>query len=612
MAYLEVIRGPQRGQRFPLLAGRSTIGRDESCEIPLLDETASRQHVRIELDGEARLEDLGSANGTLLNGQRIPAASSAVLGDGDQIHLGQTVLRFSSAAQRDTVILGDERNLSEVIRIDPVTRPGQQRPGEAESHYFNRLQSLCRVVDEVAGRAGVEELLQAAATALAREMPFERGAIEILGGRTIAFDGAGGLLGRQFKLSRGLTASVRKASQATLFSSDQDPELADRRSIVSAGTTSAICVPLVFRDELIGLIYLDRTGQTPFEPNDLRLVRDLAGQISPALGREVSLGATQLPDALIAVDACGLRLLETIDKAAPTSASVLLLGETGVGKELYARRLHQLSDRASGPFVPLNMAALPETLVESELFGHEAGAFTGADRSSPGKFRLAHGGTLFLDEIGELAAEIQAKLLRALESQTFYPVGASEPVTVDVRIVAATNLDLSQSVADGRFRQDLYYRLAVVEIPIPALRERPADIPALTSHFFSTMARRLGRAQPRWDRSFDDALARHAWPGNVRELRNLIERVLVLCGSGVVSAADLPTGFGRELGGAVAELPLMSLKEAERWAIIRALEYTGGKKGETVKLLGTSWPTLNKKIKDYGIDLAAIKEGETR
>ncbi len=608
MAYLEVIAGPQRGQCFALVAGCNVIGRDESCEVTLLDETTSRRHVAIHLETPARLEDVGSANGTRLNGERVACSR---LSWGDQIHLGQTVLRFCEASGQDTVILGGEKGLSEVVRIAPSQGAGRQRPGEAQERFLRRLQSICRVGEEVADQPGTAALAQAVIVALARELSFERGAIEISGVRTIAFDGSGNLLGREFQLSRGLTEPVRQTGQALLFAVEQDSELAERQSVVEAGTTSAICVPLVFRDSLVGLIYLDRRGEQRFTSGDLALGTDLARQIGLSLGQNLALESLGGGDPLIAIDPASLAVIDVVDKAAPTPAPILLLGETGVGKEVYARRIHQNSARPDGPFVALNMAALPDALVESELFGHEAGAFTGANTSSPGKFRIAHGGTLFLDEVGELPAEIQAKLLRVLEAHEFYPVGASEPVQVDVRILAATNQNLSRAVSEGLFREDLYYRLAVVEVCIPALRERPLDIPALARHFFRSIAHRLGRRAPEPDGSFMEALARHPWPGNVRELRNVIERVLVLVGSGSVTAEDLPSTIGRAAGGPPVGLPVMSLKEAERWAIIRALQYTGGKKGETIKLLGTSWPTLNKKIKDYEIDLFELKDGGT-
>ncbi|MEQ8762380.1 MAG: sigma-54 dependent transcriptional regulator, partial [Planctomycetota bacterium] len=276
----------------------------------------------------------------------------------------------------------------------------------------------------------------------------------------------------------------------------------------------------------------------------------------------------------------------------------LVTGETGTGKELIARFIHEQSARAHGPFVAVNCAALPPALVESELFGHVAGAFTGALADHPGQFRLANGGTLFLDELGELPLEVQAKLLRVLEEREVRPLGGESTLPIDIRVVTATHRDLKEEIAAGRFREDLYYRLGVLRLAVPALRDRASDVRLLAESFLATIAPDGGR------RFSDEAIARleaYAWPGNVRELRNVVERLAILSTGEVIDASDLPPDLGAPSPKAMDGGDVITLKEAERRAIVAAWKATGGKKGETAERLGISWPTLNKKMKEYGI-----------
>jgi DNA-binding NtrC family response regulator len=298
-----------------------------------------------------------------------------------------------------------------------------------------------------------------------------------------------------------------------------------------------------------------------------------------------------------------LEQLALLDRAAATDATVLIWGESGTGKELLAHRLHRRSARASGPFVVVNCAALPQSVVESELFGHERGAFTGADRRHRGHFEVASGGTLFLDEIGELGEPVQAKLLRALEQRTIERVGGSGPIEVDFRLVAATNRNIAAEVAAGRFRSDLYYRLEVVSIAVPPLRDRAGDIDLLVPHLLEQLTRRLGLPDKPIEAAALDRLREYHWPGNVRELRNVLERALIASGASI-AAVDVP-----QLGGpqrdaspraAAPEQPL-SLEERERQAILEALERTGGHREKAAKALGISVRTLYNRLKRYGI-----------
>jgi two-component system response regulator HydG len=293
---------------------------------------------------------------------------------------------------------------------------------------------------------------------------------------------------------------------------------------------------------------------------------------------------------------------------APTQATVLVLGENGTGKELVAKALHTNSPRRTKPFVALNCAALNENLLDDELFGHEEGAYTGAKGTRKGRFEYANGGTLFLDEIGDMPLTLQAKLLRVLENGEVVRIGANVPVKVDVRVIAATNKDLDAAVKDGKFRIDLFHRLNVGRIRLPALRERREDLPLLVTHFLKELAGRAGRPVPVVAEPVRKAFAAYAWPGNVRELRNLLESMVTLDADGVLGLDDLPPESGPEeaAGGAAAGTPAgpdvlvgRPLAEVERYYTERALELTGGKREEAAKLLGIGERTLYRKFQQW-------------
>jgi two-component system response regulator HydG len=296
-------------------------------------------------------------------------------------------------------------------------------------------------------------------------------------------------------------------------------------------------------------------------------------------------------------------LLETVAQVAPTEAVVLISGESGTGKELIAGAIHFNSPREEGPFVKLNCAAITETLLESELFGHERGAFTGADRRREGRFHQADGGSLFLDEVSEMPLTMQAKLLRVLQEKEFTRVGGENLLRVDVRLIAATNKNLPELIAAGRFREDLYYRLNVVGIEIPPLRARPEDIPLLAQHFLEEFAAQNRKAIKGFTPEAMDALIRYRWPGNVRELINAVERAVVLSRGEYLAVGDFPmvAGEGEERGpdrlGLDGEMPLEAVEKA---AILKTLAATGGNKSEAARRLGITRKTLHKKLKSYG------------
>ncbi len=296
-------------------------------------------------------------------------------------------------------------------------------------------------------------------------------------------------------------------------------------------------------------------------------------------------------------------LWDLIVHVAPTEATVLINGESGTGKELVAAALHHKSLRHQGPFIKVNCAALAETLLESELFGHERGAFTGADRRREGRFIQAHGGTLFLDEIGETSPGMQAKLLRVLQEHELQRVGGQETIKVDVRILAATNRDLEEEVAAGRFREDLYYRLKVVELEVPALRDRQSDIPLLAAYFLRIFAEKNGRLVNGITPECMDVLNRYPWPGNVRELEHCIERGVILMRGDYLEINALPLAIQRWAGmNAPKEVEEpATLKEAEKMLILKTLEETGGNRSEAARRLQITRKTLLNKLKSYNI-----------
>jgi formate hydrogenlyase transcriptional activator len=387
------------------------------------------------------------------------------------------------------------------------------------------------------------------------------------------------------------------------------------------GVRSYAAVPLVMRGEVLGVAAFVRLKQRGFPPAELAILKDVSRALSIATANALAneqirklreqleaenislreqLGQAPWFEEILAHSAELKRVLDTVEQVAATDATVLVTGETGTGKELIARAIHRRSPRARGPLVKVNCAAIPPTLLASELFGHERGAFSGAVDRRKGRFEQAHGGTLFLDEIGELPQEMQVLLLRVLQEREFERLGGTQTLQVDVRLVAATNRDLAEDVRAGRFRSDLYYRLNVFPVHVPALRERAEDIPPLVAHFAEKYGERFGRKISRIDRNTMDVLQAHRWPGNVRELENTIERAVILSRNGTLSID------ARMLHGAAAETvgedPASS---EERSAIEAALKDSRGKvSGETgaAKRVGVPASTLEFRIKKLGID----------
>lgn len=351
----------------------------------------------------------------------------------------------------------------------------------------------------------------------------------------------------------------------------------------------------------------------PVNVKELRHIVDKVGEFGE-LKKENQQLRTQIDkrfgiEGMIGETAEMSRLYDNIRQIAPTKANVLILGESGTGKEVLANALHRASPRAKKPFVAVHCAALPENLLESELFGHERGAFTGAVSRKPGRFEMANGGTIFLDEIGEIPLAMQVKLLRVLEAREIQRVGGTETIKVDVRILAATNRDLQEEVSEGRFREDLYYRLNVVSMTLPPLRNRRGDIPVLTRHFLGEFARENHREPPELSRDAIERLQAYHWPGNVRELRNIIENTYVFLKGDVVRADDLPNNLGSSApatGAASAEglvVPMgLPLEEVETRYLKRTLEECDGNRTRAAEVLKISRRTLQRRIKELGLE----------
>jgi DNA-binding NtrC family response regulator len=294
------------------------------------------------------------------------------------------------------------------------------------------------------------------------------------------------------------------------------------------------------------------------------------------------------------------RVFEIVDQVAPSRATVLITGESGTGKELVANALHQRSPRGSGPFIKLHCAALAESLLESELFGHERGSFTGAMARKDGRFQLADGGTLFLDEIGEISASIQVKLLRFLQEHEFERVGGTQTIRVDVRVIAATNRDLPEEIARGRFREDLYYRLNVVAIEMPPLRDRRSDIPALAKFFLDRYARDNAKSIEGFSPEAIELLTAYDWPGNVRELENAVERAVVLCNGPLIEPRQLPPNVRPKVAPAgMPGIPGATMAEVERYAILETMKATGGSTSKAAEILGISPRTIQYRLHEY-------------
>lgn len=442
-------------------------------------------------------------------------------------------------------------------------------------------------------------------------------------------------------VSRTIVDYALRTRRSVLTAPHHDERFGHSKSIGEQGITSALCVPIVSHEETLGLLYADRLGGVNFVRDDQELLTAACLLAGPALSnlkrledalnkKERLLNELKNQHHLLGMSARMREIAQFIDRAAPSNSVVLILGESGTGKELVARATHYKSTRGDAPFIVVNCAALSEMLIESELFGHVKGSFTGATADRAGRFEMAHEGTIFLDEIGELTNNCQTKLLRVLEQGEISRVGEGRVRKVDVRVLAATNRDLQAEVKAGRFREDLFYRLNVLSVCLPQLRERGGDVQILLEHFLTTAAIRGGRPRMEFSEEATQTLMRYRWPGNVRELRNLCERMAVLCPNEIISIADLPTECQADAGDiqnrpgesalqlptipkpavthidetrASIPIPLMGdkLADIEKIHILKVLESADNNKKLAAEKLGIDRSTLYAKLRAYGI-----------
>ena len=516
--------------------------------------------------------------------------------------------------------------------------PGVPRSVPTETSEARKLGTLVDVSQALAGHVNLHAGLSAVLAILGRRCSAVRGAIALLDERAGELHVRAGLgLSREgesarYALGEGVTGQVAASGEAIVVPRiSQDPRFLHRaasRRARRGRELSFVCVPILLHRRTVGTLSIEQ----PYKPDRqferlLRFLRIVASMVSQAMRihrlleaerqKLVSENAQLRQELLQRYDFSNLvgasgpmrQVYEEMARVAPTATTVLVRGESGTGKELIAEGIHYHSPRAKKPFIKVNCAALPETLVESELFGHERGAFTGAESRKKGRFELAHGGTLFLDEIGELSPAIQVKLLRVLQEREFERVGGTEPVRVDVRVIAATNRNLENALAEGSFREDLYYRLNVFPIFIPPLRERKADVPPLADHFVEKYAREHGKTIKRISTLAIDLLASYHWPGNVRELENTIERAVLMADGEVVHGHNLPpTLQTAEATGTVVSGSLgTAVASFERSLIEDALKTTHGNRSRAARLLSTTERVINYKVKKYGIDPARLR-----
>ncbi len=589
------------------------IGRDQAADVFIDDPAASRFHARLIRQGLTwKVVDLDSSNGTYLNGDRI---KNSDLAPGDHLSIGDTEIQLEAVVQ---ISSEDAARTQVVHRIEVAPAP---LDGEKSARILVALHSCAPLIGNSASdRTGQ---LEKGLRLLAEGMGADRGAIlfaqeEDWVCRT-AWSNQGTPM-HGFVLSHTIHSEVMQTRRAVISrDTTEDPRFAQRRSVVGDEIRSVIAAPILIHDGIAGILYLDRLDgdQQPFGNEELWGAGVAAGIIGAgaSVSRELHDLSTEKKELVrTVIDSIPIigeskpveEMRNFIRKTAPSDGTVLIRGETGTGKELVARAIHYQGNRAAAPFIAINCAAIPETLVESELFGHEKGAFTGADQQKPGKFEVATGGTVFLDEIGELPHPAQSKMLRLLEDKRLERVGGNQSIDVDVRIVTATHRNLQEEVAEGRFREDLYYRLAVLEVMVPPLRERDGDIDLLIDHFLDQCSRG-GEARKQLSDEARTALADYSWPGNIRQLRNVIESSVILSPSDLLDVADLRLDHhATPAATSTSSNPWQpnSLKEVEEEHIRKVLEHVHWNKKRAAELLGIERSTLYSRIRNLGIEPA--------
>lgn len=617
------------GTRFPLAPrGDTLLGRGGACQVALPDPICSRVHARIAADDERWVvADNKSRNGTYVNGQKV---SEATLGDGHVIRIGTTELEFHESEEPPTAEDATYDGMAPahtqtIVDERDVTRGGVDEAsldGLPNAEQVKELMLLYQLCIKLLGSGSPDELVQTAldllkartgASVVGFLWPSDEG--ELRAKHSLPSDASSRLA-----LSPSLTELVIRAGNAVWVANQEAPSVDPSGTVKIGAFADAICAPLLpkqaheKREDVrpLGALhaYLE-DGR--FRQSDFDFIISVANLLAVSLARAMEwrslrqnfdrlVAAAPGYDGLIGESAPMLELKAKITRVATARGSVLIRGESGAGKELVARAIHRASPRADRPMVSVNCAAIPHDLMESQLFGHKAGSFTGADRDHSGFFQQADMGTLFLDEVGEMTPAGQAKLLRVLEGHPFLPVGATQPVTVDVRVLAATNQDLQNYVRDGKFREDLYYRLSVFELRLPPLRERGEDIALLVDFFFDHFKSEHGRPGLRLSLSARERLLGYHWPGNVRQLRNVIDSAVVMAIGQQIEPEDLALRDAGISAKSAGKIESLKIDEWEKKLILEALARTKGVIPEAAKLLGIGRATLYRKVDQYGMD----------
>jgi transcriptional regulator with GAF, ATPase, and Fis domain len=622
-ARLVAISGPLKGGVLPLTAGGVRVGRDATNDICLPDLALSRAHCTIGTsDGTWRICDSHSSNGTFVNGVQV---TDHQLNDRDRIALGASVFLFVVNAHPATIPPLLERPSEPATRL-PVgetsyLRPASEPPATARAEHD--LHALLQISTTLHRIATENELYGQVLELLAGSLPAEQLAFVVVGP-----DGKSGIVdvrrpagGPPVPVNQTVLTEAFEQRAGLLTCCAAGNVRPDVDRVGSGAMESIVCVPMVVRDRAIGALYLTASRVNAFDTDHLHFATAVANVAAIVLDnlRHVAWlhrERTRLQEdlegdqSLVGRGAAMRRIYAVVAKVARSSATVLITGETGTGKELVARAVHFNGGRAKRPFVAINCAALTESLLETELFGHERGAFTGAMTQKKGKLEVADGGTVFLDEVGELAPVLQSKLLRALELREFERVGGTRPVRVDIRLISATNRRLPDDVAAGRFRADLYHRLHVVDIHLPPLRERREDIPALASHFVERFARKSSRPIRGIAADALKYLTAYDWPGNVRELENTIERAIVLGASDHIIPDDLPEALLQLPTSADMESPRfhVAVRQAKIAVIVAAFHEAHHSYTEAAHRLGLHPNYLHRLIRT--LDMKSILEAD--
>jgi Nif-specific regulatory protein len=606
-SYLVMTTGARAGSQFVLDERRQNrIGRGLECDVVLTDPLSSRVHAILTCEnGEWWVRDAGSRNGTYVAGQKVDEARLAA---DNTIKVGSTEFEFKQSAAvpvdhsqpEHTQTIVRDRNM---LVSDTGHFVLEALRDSDRAHDFLTLHQLslkllsCTDPDEVI-RTSLDLLR-------------ERTRASVVGFLWVADDGQ---LKPKLVVPEESAGKVRMSEQLTqLVARERKAVWVDnQRTAGETGSLShyadALCVPLVNDGRTMGAIHV-YLEQGRFRTSDFEIAISLANVLMLALvrARREQLLQSDIRrladkaavfDELVGDSKPMQELKSKISRIARATGCVLVRGESGVGKELVARAVHKASARSDRPMLSVNCAAIPRDLMESQLFGHKKGSFTGAETDHAGLFQQAHTGTLFLDEVGEMTLDGQAKLLRILEGHPFLPVGATKEVTVDVRVIAATNRDLRDFVREQRFREDLYYRLSVFELYIPPLRDRGSDIELLVNHFLDHFKRQHGRPGLTLSPDARDKLLGYAWPGNVRQLRNVIDSAVVMCEGSIILPDDL--GLRDAISG--DQLESLRIDFWERKLIQQALKRTDGSVPEAARLLGLGRATLYRKIEEYGIE----------